>query len=189
VLNYLGQGALVIREPSAIQNPFYLRVAPGAMSAMIILAPLATLIASQAVISDAFSLTAQAIQLGFFPRLNILQTSEAERGQIYIHFINGVLLLGVIALILGMQSSDRLASAYGLAITGTMAIDTLLACVVMLSLWKWNPLIGTLTGLFFPDRRLGFLCRQYSQNSSGRLDFAGHRCGRFRATQYLAPWA
>jgi KUP system potassium uptake protein len=156
VLNYLGQGALVIREPSAIQNPFYLMVAPGAMSAMIILAPLATLIASQAVISDAFSLTAQAIQLGFFPRLNILQTSEAERGQIYIHFINGVLLLGVIALILGMQSSDRLASAYGLAVTGTMAIDTLLAFVVMLSLWKWNPLIGTLTGLFFLTVDLAF---------------------------------
>lgn len=156
VLNYFGQGALLMRDPSAIQNPFYLMITPGAMSAMIILATLATVIASQAVISGAFSLTAQAIQLGFCPRLNIRQTSEAERGQIYIPFINGVLLIGVIALILGMQSSARLASAYGLAVTGTMAIDTLLAFVVMLSLWKWNPLIGSLTGLFFLTVDLAF---------------------------------
>ena len=166
-LSYFGQGALLIRDPAAIENPFYLTLAPGAMSAMIILATLATVIASQAVISGTFSLTAQAIQLGFCPRLSIRQTSEAERGQIYIPFINAVLLIGVIALILGMQSSSSLAAAYGLAVTGTMAIDTLLVFVVMLGLWKWNPLVGLLTGLFFLTVDLAFFAANLPKIPSG----------------------
>jgi KUP system potassium uptake protein len=149
VLNYFGQAALLIRDPSAIHNPFYLTVPAGWLTFMIVLATLATVIASQAVISGAFSLTAQAIQLGFCPRLTIKYTSEGEMGQIYVPAINGLLMVGVIALILAMRSSSNLAAAYGIAVTGTMAIDTILAFVVVLSLWKWNPYISTLVALGF----------------------------------------
>jgi KUP system potassium uptake protein len=149
VLNYFGQAALLIRDPSAIHNPFYLTVPGGWLTFMIVLATLATVIASQAVISGAFSLTAQAIQLGFCPRLTIKYTSEGEMGQIYVPAINGLLMVGVIALILAMRSSSNLAAAYGIAVTGTMAIDTILAFVVVLSLWKWNPYISTLVALGF----------------------------------------
>jgi KUP system potassium uptake protein len=149
LLNYFGQAALLIRDPSAIHNPFYLTVPAGWLTFMIVLATLATVIASQAVISGAFSLTAQAIQLGFCPRLTIKYTSEGEMGQIYVPAINGLLMVGVIALILAMRSSSNLAAAYGIAVTGTMAIDTILAFVVVLSLWKWNPYISTLVALGF----------------------------------------
>lgn len=149
LLSYFGQGALLMRNPGAIDNPFYLSINPHAMSLMIVLATLATVIASQAVISGAFSLTAQAIQLGFAPRLSILHTSDAERGQIYIPTINRIMLLGVVGLILGMRSSSELAAAYGIAVTGTMAIDTLLAFVVIYNLWKWNPVVSALVALLF----------------------------------------
>lgn len=149
LLNYFGQAALLIRDPSAIQNPFYLTVPGGWLTFMIILATLATVIASQAVISGAFSLTAQAIQLGFCPRLSIKYTSEGEMGQIYVPAINGLLMVGVIGLILTMKTSSNLAAAYGIAVTGTMAIDTILAFVVVLSLWKWNPYLSALVALAF----------------------------------------
>ena len=149
MLNYFGQAALLTRDPAAISSPFYLMVPPAWLSFMIILATLATVIASQAVISGAFSLTAQAIQLGFCPRLTIKYTSEDEMGQIYVPAINTMLMVGVIVLIVGLQSSSKLAAAYGIAVTGTMAIDTILAFVVVLSLWKWNAFLSGLVALLF----------------------------------------
>jgi KUP system potassium uptake protein len=156
LLNYFGQGALLIRDPSAVQNPFYLLVPAGGLALMIGLATLATIIASQAVISGAFSLTSQAIQLSFCPRLAIQYTSEEEMGQIYIPSINWMLMLGIIGLVLGFQSSSNLAAAYGIAVTGTMAIDTILAFVVVYSLWKWNPYLSGMVALGFLTIDLAF---------------------------------
>ena len=138
LLNYFGQGALLIRNPAAITNPFYLQAPSWALFPLIGLATAATIIASQAVISGAFSVTRQAIQLGYLPRMQIVHTSEHEIGQIYIPFINWALLLGIVALVIGFGSSSNLAAAYGIAVTGTMAIDTILGFVVVLSLWRWN---------------------------------------------------
>nr|CAX83915.1 Probable potassium transport system protein kup [uncultured bacterium] len=141
LLNYFGQGALILGDPAASENPFYL-LAPGwAVLPMVALATLATVIASQAVISGAFSVTRQAIQLGFAPRMNILHTSEMEIGQVYIPMINWTLMLGVATLVVGFGSSSSLAAAYGIAVTGTMAIDTCLVFVVAYLLWKWKPLV------------------------------------------------
>lgn len=149
VLNYMGQGALLLRSPEAIHNPFYLTIPSGWLTFMLILATLATVIASQAVLSGAFSLTSQAIQLGFCPRLSIKYTSEGEMGQIYIPAVNAVLMVGVIGLVVGLQSSSKLAAAYGIAVTGTMAIDTILSFVVFLMLWRWNPFASGLLALLF----------------------------------------
>lgn len=156
LLNYFGQAALLMRDPSAVQNPFYLTVPAGWLTFMIILATSATVIASQAVISGAFSLTAQAIQLGYCPRLAIQHTSEGEKGQIYVPAINALLMVGVIGLILAMQSSSNLAAAYGIAVTGTMAIDTILAFVVAVSLWGWNRWLAGLMALGFLTVDLAF---------------------------------
>jgi KUP system potassium uptake protein len=138
LLNYFGQGALVLHDASAAQNPFYLLAPSWMLYPMVILSTLATVIASQAVISGAFSVTRQAIQLGYAPRMNVLHTSEREIGQIYIPALNWGLLLGIVALVLGFQSSSNLAAAYGIAVTGTMAIDTILAFVVVRGLWRWG---------------------------------------------------
>ncbi len=137
--NYLGQGALILRQPEAIQNPFYLLVPEGWLYPMITLATVATVIASQAVISGAFSITRQAIQLDYMPRQRMIHTSEAEIGQIFVPSINRMLLIGVIGLVLLFESSTNLAAAYGLAVTGAMAIDTMLAFLVAIDTWKWNP--------------------------------------------------
>ncbi len=133
-LNYLGQGALILESPSAISNPFFLLIPHWARVPMVVLATLATVVASQAVISGAFSVTRQAVQLGFLPRLRIRHTSDAE-GQIYAPGINAVLYVAVVALVLGFGSSAHLASAYGIAVTGTLAIDTILFFVVVRVLW------------------------------------------------------
>ncbi len=138
VLNYFGQGALLLTQPSALENPFY-RLAPDwALFPLVLLATLATVIAAQAVISGAFSLTSQAIQLGLMPRMNIIHTSERAIGQIYIPLVNGLLLAVIVCIALGFQHSDQLAAAYGIAVTATMMITTVLACVVMLKVWRWN---------------------------------------------------
>ena len=137
-LNYLGQGALILDNPEAIKNPFFLLVPEILLFPMVGLATAAAVIASQAVISGAFSLTSQAMQLGYCPRIQVLFTSEREKGQIYIPNINWLVMLAVIILVLGFRSSSNLASAYGLAVTLTMMIDTLLAFVVVRSLWKWS---------------------------------------------------
>jgi len=136
LLNYFGQGALLLENPEAARNPFYLLAPSWALLPMVALSTLATIIASQAVISGAFSLTHQAIQLGYVPRMFIQHTSHQERGQIYIGAVNWALMVGVVFLVLGFESSSALAAAYGVAVTGTMLITTLLASAVALLLWK-----------------------------------------------------
>ncbi len=137
-LNYLGQGALILDHPDNLRNPFYLLVPGPLVYPMVALAACATIIASQAVISGAFSLTRQAVQLGYAPRMRTVHTSEKEIGQIYVPGVNWMLLGAVIALVVGFQSSSALASAYGIAVTLTMMIDTLLAFVVVRALWRWS---------------------------------------------------
>lgn len=141
LLNYFGQGALLIRDAAAIDNPFY-RLAPEwALVPLLILAFMATIIASQAVISGAFSIANQAVQLGYIPRLRIKHTSSEEIGQVYVSKINIFLYLGVVSLVVGFKSSESLASAYGISVTGAMAIDTLLAGYFMIFMRGWNKLI------------------------------------------------
>src|SRR6202789_354191 len=136
ILNYLGQGALILGRPSTISNPFFL-LAPGwARLAMVFLATVATVIASQAVISGAFSVAHQAGQLGYLPRLRIQYTSEQMRGQIYVPWVNWLLLVSVITLVLAFRSSDALAYAYGTAVTGTITITTLLFFYIARQQWR-----------------------------------------------------
>ena len=137
VLNYFGQGATILVNPEAARNPFYLTAPGWALLPMVALSTAATVIASQAVISGAFSLTRQAIQLGYVPRMFIQHTSSQEQGQIYIAAVNWALMVGVVLLVLGFESSAALASAYGVAVTGTMLMTTLLMGVVIWLLWKW----------------------------------------------------
>jgi len=138
ILNYFGQGSLILHDPKAVLNPFYL-LAPGwALYPLVILATIATVIASQAVISGAFSLTYQAIQLGFVARFRIVHTSPDERGQIYIPQLNWILFFATIALVGFFRTSDNLAGAYGVAVSTTMVITTLLAFLVMRNVWKWR---------------------------------------------------
>ncbi len=149
VLNYFGQGALLLETPAAIEHPFY-RLAPEwALFPMVILASAATIIASQAVISGAFSLTRQAVQLGYLPRLEVRHTSAEEIGQIYVPRVDKLLAVAVVCVVLGFQSSDNLGAAYGIAVTGTMLIDTVLALVYMRGVLRWGWVrIGVLFGLF-----------------------------------------
>ncbi|MFJ4144318.1 potassium transporter Kup [Pseudomonas sp. NPDC089734] len=153
LLNYFGQGALVLENPEAIRNPFYM-LAPGwALLPLIGLSTLATVIASQAVISGAFSMTLQAIQLGYIPRMYIQHTSSDAQGQIYIGAVNWALMIGVVLLVIGFESSGALASAYGVAVTGTMLCTTILVSSVMLLLWKWPAVLAIplLLGLLLVD--------------------------------------
>ena len=148
LLNYFGQGALLLTNPEAVKNPFYLMVPELALLPMIALASVAAVIASQAVISGAFSLTKQAIQLGYLPRFAINHTSEREEGQIYVPFVNWFMLAAIVLLVLGFKNSSNLASAYGIAVTITMLIDTLLLFVVMTRIWRWNKYLALgLTGI------------------------------------------
>ena len=137
MLNYLGQGALVLANPKAIENPFFLLYPEWALLPMVALATAATVIASQAVITGAYSLTRQAIQLGLLPRLEIRHTSEAHAGQIYMPRVNTLLLIGVLLLVVLFRSSSALASAYGIAVTGTMVVTAMMAFIVMWKSWKW----------------------------------------------------
>ncbi len=149
VLNYFGQGALLLRDPGALDNPFY-RLAPSWMLIpLVALAAAATVIASQAVISGAFSMTRQAVQLGYLPRFQVRHTSEEEIGQIYVPKVNVFLLAAVIALVFGFRSSDNLGAAYGIAVTGTMSLTTILAFVYKTGVIGWNPWrAAALFGLF-----------------------------------------
>lgn len=137
-LNYLGQGATVLRDPSAAENPFYAAVPGWALYPAILLATAATVIASQALISGAFSLTLQAIQLGYCPRLAVRHTSHSQRGQVYIPDVNWALMAGCVALVLIFRSSGALASAYGIAVTLTMLLTTALFAAVARRVWKWS---------------------------------------------------
>lgn len=148
-LNYTGQGALLLRRPEAIENPFFLSVPEWGLVPLIILATIATVIASQAVISGAYSLIRQAIQLGFAPRMLIRHTSETEIGQIYVPAVNWLLLAAVITVVLAFHSSGNLAAAYGIAATGTMILTTLMFAVVMRNNWHWpKAAVWALTSVF-----------------------------------------
>jgi KUP system potassium uptake protein len=138
ICNYLGQGALILNHPKAVENPFYLLAPSWGLMPLIILSTAATVIASQAVITGAYSLASQAIQLGLLPRLEIVHTSDTQEGQIFIPRVNGVLLLGVLGLVLLFRSSDALANAYGIAVSGTMVATTALAFFVVWKLWRWS---------------------------------------------------
>jgi KUP system potassium uptake protein len=139
-INYLGQGALVLADPKAIENPFFLLYPDWALLPMIALATAATVIASQAVITGAYSITQQAIQLGLLPRLEIRHTSESLIGQIYMPKVNTLLLIGVLLLVGLFRSSSALASAYGIAVTGTMVVTAMMAFVVVWKVWRWSAL-------------------------------------------------
>lgn len=138
LLNYFGQGALLLEDPALAENPFYLLAPSWALYPMVFLATCAAIIASQAIISGAYSLTMQAIQLGLIPRLRILHTSSKEIGQIYLPAVNWALMIGCIAVVLGFQTSSRLASAYGIAVTSTMVITTVLFYFVARERWEWG---------------------------------------------------
>ncbi|MDO6414783.1 potassium transporter Kup [Sphingomonas sp. BIUV-7] len=149
MLNYLGQGALLLGRPEAIANPFFLLAPDQLRLPLVILATIATVIASQAVISGAFSVTQQAIQLGFLPRLKIINTSATAAGQIYMPLVNWLLLVAVVMITIGFRSSSNLAAAYGIAVTGTMFITACMLGVLTFTVWKWPPVIaGLATGAF-----------------------------------------
>ncbi len=139
-LNYLGQGAAVLADAKILKNPFFLLYPDWALLPMVLLATAATVIASQAVITGAYSLTRQAIQLGLLPRMEIRHTSESREGQIYMPRVNAVLLIGVLLLVGIFRSSEALASAYGIAVTGTMVVTAMMAFIVIWKVWHWSPL-------------------------------------------------
>lgn len=149
VLNYFGQGALLLENPDAINNPFYLLAPEWFLWPLLLLATCATIIASQAVISGVFSVTRQAVQMGFWPRMRIAHTSSREIGQIYIPQMNWLIMVAVIVLILEFRTSSNIAAAYGIAVTTAMMVDTLLACFVAARLWRWSLWTVCLTGLLF----------------------------------------
>jgi KUP system potassium uptake protein len=169
VLNYFGQGALLLVDAAAAQNPFYLLAPSWALYPMVALSTCATVIASQAVISGAFSVTRQAIQLGYSPRMDTLHTSEREIGQIYVPLVNWALLVGIVLLVLIFQSSSNLAAAYGVAVTGTMAIDTILAFVVVRGLWRFNWTVTVIGILVFLTVDLVFFSANATKLGHGGL--------------------
>jgi len=139
LLNYFGQGALLIYNPAAIVNPFYLAVPEWGRIPMVLLATAATVIASQATISGAFSLTTQAMKLGYCPRMRVLYTSATEKGQVYVPFINWAVFVLVVLLVLVFKTSSNLAAAYGIAVAGTMAVTSIMVSIVAVRIWKWKP--------------------------------------------------
>jgi KUP system potassium uptake protein len=166
-LNYMGQGSLILGDPASIHNPFLLLFPSWSQLPMVLLATVATVIASQAVISGAFSVTRQAVQLGFLPRLSIRHTSAEEIGQVYAPAVNWALLVAVVALVIGFGSSTKLASAYGIAVTGTITVDTILFLVVARKLWhkpSWAVLSG---GAIFFTVDLAFLTANFTKVEHG----------------------
>jgi KUP system potassium uptake protein len=137
LLNYFGQGALILRIPAAVENPFYLMAPRAFLYPLVAIATMATVVASQALISGAFSLTHQCVQLRYSPRVTIVHTSRSEMGQIYIPEVNVALMIGCLAIVVGFGSSSALGGAYGVAVTGTMAITTVLFCVLARQRWRW----------------------------------------------------
>ena len=166
-LNYLGQGSLILGDPSAISSPFFLLLPGWARIPMVVLATGATVIASQAVITGAFSVSRQAVQLGLLPPLRIKQTSEHEAGQVYLPGVNWALFAGVLVLILVFRSSERLATAYGIAVTGALLVDTLLLVVVARRRWHWRPWQLVLAAVTFGGIELSFLGANLTKVLSG----------------------
>ncbi|HET8604392.1 MAG TPA: potassium transporter Kup [Marmoricola sp.] len=167
VLNYLGQAGLVLNHPGAAANPFFLLVPAWSRLPMVVLATLATVIASQAVISGAFSLSRQAMRLGLLPSLTVHQTSEREGGQIYLPAVNGLLFLGVMAAVLSFRSSQRLATAYGISVTGALVVDTVLLLLVARQLWHWRTWQLVVAGIAFGGLEVSFLTANLSKVISG----------------------
>ena len=149
VLNYFGQGALMIANPQAAENPLFLMVPSALLIPMIVLATAAAVIASQAVISGAFSVTREAIQLGYLPRMEVRHTSRETRGQIYLPWINRALLVLTLAVVIGFRSSDNLGAAYGIAVVGTMTIDSILVMIIFRRMWSWSRTKVALVGSLF----------------------------------------
>jgi KUP system potassium uptake protein len=166
-LNYLAQGALILRDPAARANPFFLLLPDWARLPMVVLAALATVVASQAVISGAFSLSWQAARLGFLPQLRIRHTSSREAGQIYVPAVNWILFAGVLAVTLGFRSSNRLATAYGVAVTGTFLITTALFLTVARARWHWPAWRLVAVGILFGGVELTFLGANLTKVVSG----------------------
>jgi len=166
-LNYLGQGALILDQPSSVSNPFYLMVPSWAQIPMVVLATVATVIASQAVISGAYSVSRQAVRLGFLPHLRIRQTSAKESGQIYVPAVNLLLFIGVVALVLSFRSSSRLATAYGIAVTGTLIISTTLLLLIARTLWHWPVWRLVLAGVFFGGLEVTFFAANITKVAHG----------------------
>jgi KUP system potassium uptake protein len=167
LLNYFGQGALLLREPGAVVNPFYLLAPRWFLYPLLVIATLAAIVASQALISGVFSLAQQAVQLGFSPRLTIVHTSHEEHGQIYVPQVNTMLMVGTLLIVVGFGSSSALGSAYGIAVTGTMSITTLLFAVVARTRWNWP--LGRVVALsaFFLVFDLAFLGANALKIASG----------------------
>jgi len=166
LINYFGQGALLLDNPATIENPFYLLAPSWGLYPLVILSTAATIIASQAVISGAFSITLQAMQLGYSPRFEVRHTSESQMGQIYLPAINWLLLAAVVAAVIGFGSSSNIAAAYGIAVTGTMFITNLLAFVVARNAWKWRLSMALLCLVPFSIIDLAF----FSANSTKIID-------------------
>ena len=156
ILNYFGQGALLLHNPTAIQNPFYLLAPEWSLVPLILLATISTVIASQAVITGAFSISRQALQLGYLPRMHIQHTSESEQGQVYMPRINWGLMVATMVLVVGFGSSGKLAAAYGIAVTGNMVMTTLLASIVFREIWRWSKLKTVLLVALFLTVDLAF---------------------------------
>lgn len=167
MLQYLGQGALLIRQPEAAVNPFYLLAPKWALYPLVALATCATIIASQAMISGAFSLTRQAIQLGYLPRMEIVHTSSAEIGQIYIPTVNWALMVATIVLVIGFGSVSNIAGAYGVAVSTTMLITTILAYVVARDVRGWSRLVAGLITVAFLVGDVAFLVANYFKIAAG----------------------
>jgi KUP system potassium uptake protein len=163
VINYLGQGALVLNEPGATKDPFFMLFPNGLQIPVVILATAATVIASQAVISGAFSLTRQAVQLGLLPPITIRQTSKQEGGQIYLPAVNLLLFIGVLAIMLAFRSSAALTTAYGVSVTGALVVDTLLLLLVSRQLWHWRLWKTILAAVVFGGLELTFLAGNLSK--------------------------
>jgi len=166
-VNYLGQAALILDRPAAVQNPFYLLVPGWARVPLVMLATLATVIASQAVISGAFSVSRQAVRLGFLPHLSVRQTSSRESGQIYVPAVNWLLFAGVLVLMFGFRSSARLATAYGVAVTGTLLITTVLFLLVARAVWRWAPWKLGVAGLGFGGLEVTFFAANLTKITHG----------------------
>lgn len=166
-LNYLGQAALILHDPAARSNPFFLLFPEWSRLPVVILATAATVIASQAVISGAYSLSRQAVQLGLLPPLTVRQTSEREGGQIYLPAVNILLFIGVMAVMLAFGSSDRLSTAYGISVTGALVVDTLLLLLVARPLWNWAPWKIVIAAVVFGGLELAFLAGNLSKIING----------------------
>lgn len=156
ILNYFGQGALLVSKPQAVSNPFYKLAPAPLLMPLVILSTMATVIASQAVISGAFSITRQAVQMGFLPRLPITHTSSQERGQVYVPSVNYILMIITVVLVLAFRTSDNLAAAYGVAVTTSMLLTTLLFYRLTTYIWKWNPFFTSFLTFIFLSADLSF---------------------------------